>query len=53
VDPEARSSTVSRLVEGYWLELGVFGDQARVRAEPFAQVEIALGEWWGDLAAEP
>jgi Uma2 family endonuclease len=46
VDPEARSLTVSRLVEGRWLELGVFGDDAKVRAEPFAEVEIDLAEWW-------
>jgi Uma2 family endonuclease len=48
VDPEARSLSVSRLAEGHWLELGVFGDDARVRAEPFEDVEIDLAGWWSE-----
>jgi Uma2 family endonuclease len=46
VDPEARTLTISRLVDGRWLELAVHGDADRVRAEPFEAVEIALGDWW-------
>jgi Uma2 family endonuclease len=46
VDLESRVLTVSRLHEGRWLELGVWGDDARVRAEPFEEVEINLAEWW-------
>jgi Uma2 family endonuclease len=46
VDPDAKSLVVSRLVDGHWLELGVFGDAARVRAEPFEDVEIDLSDWW-------
>lgn len=48
VDPDVRSLAVSRLAEGHWLELGVFGGDARVRAEPFEDVEIDLGAWWPD-----
>jgi Uma2 family endonuclease len=51
IDPEARSLTVSRLENGHWLELGVFGGDARIRADPFAEVEIAMADWWGDEPA--
>jgi hypothetical protein len=40
---------VCRLVEGKWLQLGVFGTDEKVRAEPFEAVEIDLAEWWEGL----
>jgi Uma2 family endonuclease len=46
IDPEARTLAVSRLEGGRWLELGVFGGEQVVRAEPFDAVEIALEPWW-------
>jgi Uma2 family endonuclease len=46
IDPEARVLTVSRLEEGKWVELGVFGVDAIVRAEPFDAIAIDLAEWW-------
>jgi Uma2 family endonuclease len=46
IDLEARVLTVSRLHEGMWLELGVYGEDAVVRVEPFVEVEIALADWW-------
>lgn len=46
VDLEAQTLTVSRLHEGKWLELGVFGSDDKVRAEPFEAVELALEQWW-------
>jgi Uma2 family endonuclease len=49
VDPEARTLTVSRLEHGRWLELGVFGAEQVVRAEPFDAIEIALEPWWESL----
>jgi Uma2 family endonuclease len=52
IDPDARSLTVSRLLEGKWLEVGVFGRDQRVRAEPFEAIEIALGDWWEGLGEE-
>jgi Uma2 family endonuclease len=48
VDADARTLSVSRLHEGQWLELGVYGDRDVVRAAPFDAVEIDLAEWWGD-----
>jgi Uma2 family endonuclease len=47
VDLEARTLTVSRLEDGRWSELGVWGEDDRVRAEPFDAIEIALEDWWG------
>lgn len=49
VDLEARTLSVSRLVEGKWLELGVHGSDEVVRAEPFAAIEIDLAAWWAGL----
>ena len=49
VDPEARSLTVSKLVDGHWYELGAYGeDETTVRAEPFEAVALPLREWWGE-----
>jgi len=52
IDPEARTLAVSRLEGGRWLELGVFGGEQVVRAEPFEAVEIALEPWWEAVAPE-
>lgn len=46
VDPEARTLTVSRLEAGRWLELGVYGREPVVRAEPFEAVDIPIEPWW-------
>jgi Uma2 family endonuclease len=46
VDLEARAVTVSRLVEGAWHEIGVHGEDERVRLEPFGDVELDLSLWW-------
>lgn len=48
VDPEARVLSVSRLHEGKWLEIGVYGEDSVARIDPFDLVEINLAEWWGD-----
>ena len=53
VDPDTRVLTVSRLLDGKWLEIGVFGRDQRVRAEPFEAIEIDLGAWWEGLGEEP
>ena len=52
VDPEARTLMVSKRIEGGYLELAVYGEKDKVRAEPFAAVEISLADWWGDLESE-
>jgi Uma2 family endonuclease len=46
VDPESRTVTVSRLVDGAWLEVALHGEVERVRLEPFAAVELDLALWW-------
>ena len=53
IDPDVRTLTVSRLLDGRWLELGVHAGDERVRAEPFEAVEIDLSEWWADAEPEP
>ena len=52
IDPEAQTLTVSRLEGGRWLELGVFGGEQVVRAEPFEAVDLALGPWWEAVGPE-
>jgi len=46
VDPLSKTLTVSHLEGGRWVELGVYGDDERPRAEPFEAVELNLAEWW-------
>ena len=46
IDPTRRELEVCRLVEGKWLQIGIFGGDERVRAEPFEAVEIELAAWW-------
>lgn len=53
IDADLRTLTVSRLHEGRWLEIGVYSDSDRVRAEPFEAAEIDLSEWWPLPDPEP
>jgi Uma2 family endonuclease len=46
VDLEARTLTMSELMAGRWVELGVHGDEDIIRAAPFEAVELKLGELW-------
>ena len=46
IDLEARTLTVSKLVDGRWLEMGVFGENDTVHAEPFEAVALNVTEWW-------
>ncbi len=50
VDPIARTLEVLRLHEGKWLIVGVHRDDQRVRAEPFAAIELDLATLWADIA---
>ena len=52
IDPEIRTLMVSKLVDGRWTELGIHGEQDKIRAEPFAEIEISLGDWWEVLDAQ-
>jgi Uma2 family endonuclease len=40
VDVEARTVTVSKLVDGAWLEAAVHGEDEHARLQPFGDVEI-------------
>lgn len=46
VDPEARTLSASRLVDGHWFEIGVWGDDDQACIEPFDQAELNLSDWW-------
>ncbi|MFH1464038.1 MAG: Uma2 family endonuclease [Pseudomonadota bacterium] len=46
VDPAERLLEVYRRAEPFWARIGAWGDDARVRAEPFDAVELDLSGWW-------
>ncbi|MEM9455583.1 MAG: Uma2 family endonuclease [Myxococcota bacterium] len=46
IDPDARTLEVYRHGESLWHRLAVHREDARVRAEPFDAVELALGLLW-------
>jgi Uma2 family endonuclease len=52
IDPEGCVLTVSKLVDGKWLELGAHGREEKVRAAPFDAVEIDLAAWWEGVPRE-
>jgi Uma2 family endonuclease len=52
VDPLARLLTASKLEGGRWVELGAWGENEKVRVEPFEAAELDLADWWRDIEAE-
>ena len=40
---------MNRLENGKWLELGVWGADEKIRAEPFEAIEIDLAGWWAGV----
>jgi len=46
VDPIAATLEVFKLTDSKWLLLGVFRNDAKMRAEPFDAVELQLGVLW-------
>lgn len=46
VDLEDGAILVSRLVDGHWLEVGVFPNDKPARMEPFDAVELDPSLWW-------
>ena len=48
VNPAARTLEVYRVAEGRWLLLATHEGAARVRAEPFHEVELDLAPLWGE-----
>jgi Uma2 family endonuclease len=53
VDPESHLLMASRLENGRWVELGTWGDDDRVRVEPFEAVELNLAELWPKKREKP
>lgn len=50
VDPLARVLEVYRLESGRWVVALSCGDEDKVRAEPFEEIELELASWWPPLA---
>ncbi|MBF0508339.1 MAG: Uma2 family endonuclease [Deltaproteobacteria bacterium] len=46
IDPAAMFLEVFRLESGGWLLLGSYAENDKVRAEPFQEIEINLGDLW-------
>lgn len=46
IDPRDRILEVFKLQAGFWTRIGAFMDDARVRVEPFPEVELGLGGFW-------
>jgi Uma2 family endonuclease len=46
VDVDAKTLVVSRNEGGRWLELGVFGDEDVMHAEPFEELPMELRDLW-------
>lgn len=46
IDPIFRTLEVFRFEPGRWIVLGVYAKAAKVRAEPFSEIELDLGLLW-------
>jgi len=46
IDPILKTLEVFRFEPGRWVVLGVYAKSARVRAEPFSEIELDLGLLW-------
>jgi Uma2 family endonuclease len=48
IDPAVQTLDVFRLESGKWLLIHTFAEKDKVRAEPFQEIEIGLGDLWLD-----
>ena len=46
IDPTAKTLDVFRLKSGEWMVAGLYVEEAKVRAEPFTEIEIELKALW-------
>ncbi|NTX03132.1 Uma2 family endonuclease [Myxococcus sp. CA040A] len=46
IDLDSRSLTVSELRDGHWVELETYVENDVIRAAPFDDIELKLGELW-------
>ena len=53
INPVLRTLEVLRLAAGSWVIAGAYGNEEKVRAEPFDAVEIDLSLIWGGEAPSP
>jgi Uma2 family endonuclease len=53
LDPVGRTLEVFQLQGGHWVERGAYSGEDRVRAEPFAAIELELGALWLPEAPAP
>ena len=53
VDPLARTLEVFALREGRWTMMGAYQGMARVRAEPFGEIEVDLEALWAGSDTAP
>jgi Uma2 family endonuclease len=49
IDPVLRTLETLQLMEGRWVDVGAFADDARPRAVPFDAIELELGALWADV----
>lgn len=52
VDPRVRTLEVYRREGVHWMQMGIWQEDDRVRAEPFDAVELDLGVWWEAMGPE-
>lgn len=52
LDLEGPNLAVSRLADGHWLELGVYGPGDKIRAEPFDSIELDIVSWCEPVASD-
>ena len=46
IDPIAMTLEVLKLESGKWVLLGAYGENDKVRVEPFQEIELDLGHFW-------
>lgn len=46
IDRDARTVTAHRLLDGLWVEIGVYGDETDARIDPFGEVALDVASWW-------
>ena len=53
IDPIAKTLDVFRLKAGEWVVAGLYVEGAKVRAEPFTEIEINLDDLWQESRIRP
>jgi len=48
IDPILKTLEIYKFEPGIWIGLGAYAESAKVRAEPFPEIELDLGLLWFD-----